>query len=384
MWEQIRAMPRTAWILFAGTVINRFGTFVMPMLAIYLTRQGYSPARAGLAISAYGAGHLCASLLGGHLADRIGRRNTIVISMFASALTMLALAQARHYAAIVALTYLAGLCAELYRPASHALIADVVTPEQRVTAFSLYRFAINLGFAAGPATAGFLADRSFFYVFLGDSITSIVFGVIALVALTNVRRPDFSPATGLKPGLRPIFLAFLAATVCVTLVDFQMGATFALHVKSLGFTTSAYGMLVSLNGALIICFELAITNIVRKRRPQSVIAAGYFLSGIGLAQTAFAHTMPALALTVTIWTIGEMVSSPMAGAYVAMLAPPQQRGRYMGFLSLSQSFGMCIGPLIGTLVYQHDPMLVWAGCALLGCAAAALALWRVGGSETAI
>ena len=200
---RLRQLPPTAWILFGGTFINRFGTFVMPMLAMYLTRNGYSIAQSGIAIGAYGAGHLATSLLGGHLADRIGRRNTIALSMFASAGTMLALSQARSYGAIVALTFAAGLSTELYRPASSALLADVVAPEQRVLAFGLYRFAINLGFAVGPATAGFLAERSFFYVFLGDAISSFAFGVIALLALPHgVREPRLGGTPRRRPSRR--------------------------------------------------------------------------------------------------------------------------------------------------------------------------------------
>jgi MFS family permease len=102
--RELGRLPRTAWILFGGTFINRFGTFVMPMLALYLTRSGYSIAESGLAVSAYGAGHLATSMLGGQLADRIGRRYTIALSMFASGVTMAALAHATSYAAIVALT----------------------------------------------------------------------------------------------------------------------------------------------------------------------------------------------------------------------------------------------------------------------------------------
>ena len=49
----LKALPRTIWILFGGTFVNRFGTFVMPFLAIYLTRQGYSITEAGIAVSAY-------------------------------------------------------------------------------------------------------------------------------------------------------------------------------------------------------------------------------------------------------------------------------------------------------------------------------------------
>src|SRR5258708_6095437 len=349
MFNQIRSMPRAAWVLFGGTFINRFGTFVMPFLALYLTRQGLSIAGAGLAVGAYGAGLVCASLLGGHLADRMGRRNTIALSMFASAAAMLTLSQARAYSSIVALTWLAGLASELYRPASHALIADLVPEEQRVVAFGLYRFAVNLGFAAGPATAGFLAEHSFFYVFLGDAITSCGYGVIALLALPHGRRDTANELRGDSAGREnerttlggfavPLrdraFVLFVAATLCMTLVDFQMGSTFALHVKALGFGTTAYGMLISMNGALIVVFELLILHWALPFLPHPLIATAYFLSCFCFALTGLAHTLPQLAATVVVWTTGEMIGSSVGGAYAAALAPRNLRGPFVGEVML--------------------------------------------------
>src|SRR5437763_132298 len=122
----LRSLPRGAWILFFGTFLNKFGAFVLPFLAIYMTRLGYKATQAGMAIGAYGIGSLCAAFLGGNLADRIGRRKTIVLSMFSGAATMLCLAQARTLPGIVILSALCGLTGELYRPASSALLADLV------------------------------------------------------------------------------------------------------------------------------------------------------------------------------------------------------------------------------------------------------------------
>ena len=374
--QNLRALPAPAWILFGGTFINRFGTFVMPFLVLYLTRNGYSIAQAGLAVGAYGGGHIIASMLGGHLADRIGRRNTIAVSMFASAAAMLALSQARAFVPILILTCLTGTAAELYRPASSALLIDLVGPEQSIFAFGMYRAVVNLAFAAGPATAGFLADRSFLYLFVGDAVTSVIYGVIALAALphglrTYEKEERFGEALRLAASDKPLLL-FLLATFCITLVDFQMGSTFALHVKSVGLPTRAYGLLISTNGLLIVCFELLITNFVQRFRPPPVIALGYFLSGLGFALTAFARTLPALAATVVVWTLGEMISSPMAIGYVAQLSPERYRGRYMGLLTVTWSFGMLAGPPLGTLLFARNEMLLWLACGLLGILGASL------------
>jgi len=378
--DNLRALPSAAWILFGGTFINRFGTFVIPFLILYLTRIGFTSAQAGLAVGAYGIGHLVASTAGGHLADRIGRRNTIVLSMFGSAAAMLALSQARSYAAILVLTGITGSLSELYRPASYALVGDLVGDQHRVTAFGLYRFAVNLGFAAGPATAGFLADHSFTLLFIGDAVTSIVYGLIALFALPHgLRTYVKSERTGeaLRVAIRDRpFVIFLLATLCVTIVDFQMGSTFALHVKSIGFPSRVYGLLISTNGLLIVIFELFITQWTRRFAPRPMIALGYFLAGAGFALTGFARTVPALLATVVVWTLGEMVSSPVASAYAVHLAPEQYRGRYLGLVMMMWSLGMVIGPPAGTLLFEHNPAFVWTTCGALGLISATLMLQR--------
>ena len=181
--SRLRALPRPAWILFLGTFLNKFGTFVLPFLTLYLTQRGFTLNDAGLAISAYGVGGLMAAALGGHLADAIGRRKTIALSMFSVAAAMVLLSQSNSLPAIIAATWLAALTGELYRPASSALLADLVPPELRVTAYAAYRMAFNAGFAFGPATAGFLAARGYFWLFAGDAATSVLFGIIALAAL---------------------------------------------------------------------------------------------------------------------------------------------------------------------------------------------------------
>ena len=133
-------------------------------------------------------------------------------------------------------------------------------------------------------------------------------------------------------------------------------------------------LLISLNGVLIVLFELLITAFVQRFRPQPVIALGYFLSGFGFALTGVALTLPALAATVVIWTLGEMIASPMAAAYVARLAPEKYRGRYMGLLTMSWSLGMLIGPPLGTLTFERNPMALWAACGVLGVISALVLL----------
>lgn len=353
----------------------------MPFLAIYMARNGFTPAQAGMAVSSYGAGHIFAAMLGGHMADRIGRRYTIAVSMILSAASMLALSQARSFPAILILSFTTGLCAELYRPAATALLGDLVPADQRVAAFGMYRFAINLGFAAGPATAGFLANKSFFYVFLGDAITSVLFGIVAFALLPHGNRShahDEQPAEGLRVAMKDrALLYFRGATLCLTWVEFQLHSTLPLHISRMGFAPSTYGLLISINGAMIVVFELLITAWAQTKRQQPLIAIGYALSCIGFAMTGLAKGFPTLAVTVVVWTIAEMIYAPASGAYVTTLAPDRYRGRYMGLWHSTWSAGMVLGPAMGTWIYQRNPTVLWWTCAAFGIAAAALAMVKV-------
>jgi MFS family permease len=379
--ESIRALPRSAWVLYGGSFINRFGSFVATFLILYLQSKGFSAAKAGLAVSAYGIGHLGASIVGGHLADRIGRRRTIALSMFASAAAMLALSQAEGLALIGLITAAAGFAAELYRPASMALLADLVPdPDERVVAYATYRLAVNAGFAFGPAVAGFLATKSYFLLFLGDAITSVIYGVIALTMLPEGRHAgagsdERATDGGYREVLKDrIFLRFLLPTFVVGFVIVQSFTTLPLHVEAAGLSPAFFGLLISLNGLIIIFVELPLVSVTRTRSAPRMMATGMLLTATGFGLTAFAHTPASLAAVVVVWTFGEMIHAPMSAAYVANLAPPNLRGRYSGMYSLVWGSGFIFAPVIGGLLFTASPGLLWGTCAAIAVFGAAVTM----------
>jgi len=375
----IRRLPPAAWILLAGTFINRFGAFILIFLVLYLTDKGYSGTQAGLALSIYGMGQMVAATLGGHLADRVGRRTTIVGSMYTAAIAMVLLYHAESLWAIILLTGVVGATAEMYRPAAAALLTDFSAPGERVTVFATYRLAVNLGFMLGPAVGGFLAERSFAWLFYGDALTCIVFATLAWTTLPGGR--GASDHISLRKAWATIlgdrvFVRFLIASTLVIMMFFQPASGWALQVKAWGHSTSVYGMLLSLNGLLVLLFELPITTLTRNRSARHVIALGYAVMGIGFGLTVFAATAPLLALTVVIWTMGEIINAPVAVSYVSSLAPEKLRGRYHGAFGLTWGVGMMAGPIMGTVLFGYNPAVLWATCLLLGLGAAALILKR--------
>lgn len=381
--SNLKALPRPVWILFGGSFLNRFGSFVITFLVLYVTRQGYSPTQAGLVVASYGLGSLPAAAFGGFLADRIGRRETIALSMFGGAASMVALSQAHSLTALFLLSAVAGLAAELYRPASGALLADLVPPHRRVAAFGMYRLAINAGFAAGTAAAGFMAERSFTILFLGDALTSVMFGVVVLVGLP---RTEASGHTYEPGSVRVImrdrrFALFLLVSLIGAFVYFQMEAGLPLHIRGSGLSYGAIGLLLALNGAACLLLELPVISVTQRLKARPVIAVGIALTGLGFFLTQFATSVWPLAVTVVVWTLGEVISAPVSSAYVADLAPPSMRGRYTGTHGLTFSLSFVLAPALGGWLYSMGPGVLFTVCGVLGLVAAGLVLVPVHGPE---
>jgi MFS family permease len=373
-------MPRTAWILFAGTFVHRLASFVFPFLALYLTRRGLSLTEAGLAITGYGIGGVLAQISGGLLTDRIGRRNAIAVSMITSAALVLLLLQARSLPAVMAIVIVYSFFAELHRPASGALIADLVPSHHRVAAYAFNRLLFNIAFAVGLALGGFLAEESFTLLFIADAATSAAFGLISLLALPHGSRTGKEEERAIGGGaLAAIladtgFLLVLGAIFAGALVYAQAYSTFPLWVRDLGFEEKVYGFLQGMNGLLVALFELGVTAIAMRHPRTRMIALGVLLTGLGFGGFGLLRSGVGMAVAVAVWSFGEMFGSPSAAAFVADRAPAHLRGRYQSSLGITYGLAFTVGPVAGTALYRGAPEGVWIACLALGVIGAALSL----------
>jgi MFS family permease len=236
--------------------------------------------------------------------------------------------------------------------------------------------AFNAGFAFGPATAGFLAARGYFWLFAGDAATSVLFGVLALAALPR-GLPSRREEGGWSDDIKVLagdgkFLRLLGAAFLIALVFLQISSTFSLQVTHLGFPAATYGLILSLNGVLVVCCELPLTSLTLRFPTRVVMAAGYLLIGAGFSLNAFAHSLAALVASVVIFTFGEMVAMPVSSAYIADLAPSNMRGRYMGVYALTWSAALVVAPQWGLRLFGLSAPALWLTCGALALLAAAI------------
>jgi MFS family permease len=235
-----------------------------------------------------------------------------------------------------------------------------------------------MGFAIGPAVGGFMANKSFFLLFVGDALTSLLYAGIAIAALPNRVTSHHVVVQG-RSALRAIlgdtrFLTFLLSTLAASMVFMQHISSYPLQITSLGYSSSVFGMLISLNGVLICLTELPLTTFTRRFPPRRVMVIGMLVFGTGFALTGVASTIPLLAATVVIWTVGEMFYFPMAAAHVANVSPPDMRGRYQGAWGISWGLGAVLGPVLGTALFAVEPRAVWPACGVVAAIGAVLLL----------
>jgi MFS family permease len=148
----------------------------------------------------------------------------------------------------------------------------------------------------------------------------------------------------------------------------------SLEITRHGFSTSIYGLVISLNGALVVLCELPLTALTTRYPARRVMALGYLLIGAGFASNALPRTLPLLVLTVVLFTLGEMTAMPVSSAYAADLAPAHQRGLYMGAFGMTWSVAFIVGPSLGMMLFAASPLALWASCGGMGILAAAIIL----------
>ena len=383
MLQQYVNLPRAVHILCLGVFINRAGSFVLVFLTIYLSEQlGYSETFAARCMGALGLGSMFATLIGGQLADQIGRRFVMLVALFGGAGLLVLLSFAESQVAILSTIAAYGLVAETFRPACSAMIGDLTQPEQRPAAFGLFYIAINLGFACGPPIGGILAEVSYSLLFWADACTMAVFGGIIVFAIVDTRAlatDDDSPPTivPMRAAVERIlsdriFLMFCGSTVLISLVFMQSVSTLPMFIKQSGYTNFQFGLLMGINGILIFVCQLPLTHALERFHPMANLIAGGILIAIGFGTYAFPSTMVLMVCSVLVWTTGEMMQAPFKQTIVTNMAPGELRARYLGLFGLTFSLALTIGaPLGGEILNRYGARSLWTLCFIVAGAAVA-------------
>ncbi|MFG2128980.1 MDR family MFS transporter [Streptomyces sp. NPDC048751] len=377
--ETVSGLPREFWWLWTSTLVNRLGAFVATFMALYLTLdRGYSASYAGLVAALHGLGGVVSSLGGGVMADRLGRRPTLLVAQASTAAFVALLGFVHDPVAIAGVAFLVGMASNASRPAVQAMMADIVRPEDRVRAFSLNYWAINLGFAVSSTAAGFIAEFSYLAGFLIEAGMTALCAVVVFLKVPESRPAAESGAkeAGDDIGLGTVlrdgrFMGVVGLSFLVALIFQQGSIGLPVAMGDAGFTPADYGIAIAVNGVLIVALQIPVTRFIEHRDPKRLLVVSSLLAGYGFGLTAFAGSVGVFILTVCVWTLGEMLNAPTQTGLVVRLSPVRGRGRYQGMYTLSWSLAALIAPLMsGLVIDRFGAEWLWGLCAVIGTVAA--------------
>lgn len=365
--------------------VHRSGTMVLPFLALYLTSQkGLTAREAGGILSLYGVGSIGGSYLGGWLSDRLGSVQTQLASLCSAAVAFVTLGIMPTPFSIAVLVLLLSLVAESFRPANAATLAEISPAELQVRAFSLRRMGTNLGMAIGPAVGGVLVVYSYSVLFFVEAgVCLLTAGLLRVLFRDTIKsegeesgadHPTHeNPYAGShssfdSPWLDNIFVTLCVLTLLLITVLAQLFGTYPLTIFEIyGLPEYTVGLVFTLNTLIIVVFQMVIIRMIARFDTLQVVGLGALLLCGGFSLLQFTSSIPMIGLTVLVWTLGEMLTTPLLEGFVAERSPVESRGQYMGMFSAAFSGAFVLAPLAGTWIYEvFGYQVLWWTCGVIG------------------
>jgi MFS family permease len=297
----------------------------------------------------------------------------MLTALFGGAAMLLVLGSASNRWVFMLSVFVFALLSDMYRPAAAAMVADVVRVDRRHHAFALMYISINLGFAIAPPVGGLLAEYSFQWLFWGDALTMALYGVIVFARIPETLPRRASPVGAVGDASPPPvqaftymvrdvpFLVFCLATLLTALVFMQGFSTLPIYLRQSGLSNLEFGLLMSINGSLIFLLQLPMTQWLGRFNAMSVVIVGGILISLGYGLNAVGTGLWFFAISIAIWTSGEILQAPFTQSIVTALAPTALRARYMGVFNMCFATALTIGaPLGGAVLNRYGATTLWS------------------------
>ena len=372
--EFLKTYPSQYWLLFWGMLVHTTGmSMVWPFLVVYIGEELALPLSVVTSLITINAvTRLASSLIAGSIADRLGRKWSMVISLIISGggLALMIPAQTYwHYALIMVLR---GAFQPLYRVGADAMIADLVPREQRADAYALIRLSKNVGVAMGPALGGVLAAKSYGISFSIAAGAALFFGLlIALYAFETLPEKAREVQEKLVENLKAyldilrdrMFTSFVFGFTLRQISGSILWVLLGAYAKeNYGLPESIYGLIPTTNALMVVFLQLFVTRKTSRYNPMAIMSLGTLLYGIGVGSIALGNGFWGFWVSMVIVTTGELMVIPTASTFTANRAPETMRGRYMSLLALTWGAGSMVGPLLGGFLNDtFSPRAIWYG-----------------------
>jgi len=326
-----------------------------PYQTLYFSALGTSPVTIGLLV-AYGTGvTIIATLVGGYLADTLGRKRVVIVFSWMSVLSSFAYFLIGSSILIVIPLTLASI-SSLYSPAFNSIMMDSINPSDRVRGFSVFNAINTFPSVFAPTFGGLLMNyfgilQGIKFAYLGSTI----FGVIAVSIRTKrlqetylVKRdplePRNSPWFYIKNSITsgvtairksdPIVKKLL---LYVTLAGVGTGLTspfISLYVVNyLKISPISYSIVVDLAGLSTVILLLVVVFLIQRLGAKKSTLLASVAAPVSNVMFAQAKTMDELLEWGVTGAVATAIQTPSLATMQADAIPIEERGKILAMFS---------------------------------------------------
>ncbi|MCB5166106.1 MFS transporter [Streptomyces bambusae] len=372
-YRNLFASPGVRPLMVIGLLAKMPGLGISTVLILHVVGNLDRGFGAGsLVAAAWTAGAGLGAPLQGRGLDRHGLRKVFGFLVIAQALFW-GTAHFLPFAALLATAFLGGLTTLPAFTVIRLALANMVTDENRHTAYAVEAMTTDIAYMAGPSFGILLASTAsptVAFLVMGGMLLAVGIGYLVL----NPPLKPARPAAGApRPGLRSWMSGRMVCALAVTV---------ATSIAVIGFEVAAIGTLQKydqLTWSWLLLVAAGIASVAggflygAVRRPPSVFVLGAALGllcvPIGLAGEWYWLALIAVPANLLV----APALSASAGA-VSGLAPDDSKGVAMGTYASAILVGNVIGsPLAGTVLDHGGPAAAFAAFGGVAAAIAGLA-----------
>lgn len=353
---------RLNYVLFlvAGAgLVNVARAMTLSFLAIKLQQSfGLGPAMIGMLLGIGPLVGAVAAPFAGSLSDKVGRKTVLTLTLLSMALAMVGMGVAETVLAFCLAQIVAAVAIAINEPISRALMSDVCPEPLRLKYFSWRYTAINFGFAVGPLI-GIAAGAASTTLFI---IAGIVYALFALAlhllkvplhrsAAEPASAPGLSVLESIRTAIRDPRLAFFVGGGTLLIAVYgQWSATLAPYLSgSIAGGVEIFAYMVSINGAVVLIGNPFARRFIERAGALNALVIGCLLFLAGELGFLVSSGLWGLAISMVVFTIGEILVVPSEYMLVDGISNDRNRGSYFGAHSFS-TVGNFVGPTLGGLM----------------------------------
>ncbi|MCP4684792.1 MAG: peptide MFS transporter [bacterium] len=320
-------------------------------------------------------------MFSGGFADRYGYKRTIFVSIVFKVLGYVLMATQTSYWA-----FLFGCCTlafgtAIFKPGVWGTMVHSMDKKHSSVGWGIFYMLVNVGGFLGPPVAHFL---------YGHGWPAVFYGCAALVSLNFLMLLTYKdPPSGGKQvagfletfvvtikkffNLRLIIFVIIMSGFWLMFMQlFDMLPNFIvdwidssklvadLHIpewmlqqNSLRGPQLSQEWMINFNSGLIIIAVVFISWLVSRMRRTHSIFLGIVCSSCGLVLAGFTTAGAFCLAGILVFSVGEMLASPKMNEYLGVIAPPGEKGLYMGYANVPQGVGWGLGSVIAGHAYDE-------------------------------